>query len=81
MVCVALLFAGSSPAAVQDGWTALMWAAPNGHDAAITALLEAGADANAKDNVRVGDRGAWWRCAGGLHGTRGWEHKRAGVMM
>ena len=40
----ALLEAGSDPnKAEEDGWTALMFAAKNGHDLCARALLEAGA--------------------------------------
>eukprot|EP01065_Artemidia_motanka_P003029 TRINITY_DN11432_c2_g1_i1.p1 TRINITY_DN11432_c2_g1~~TRINITY_DN11432_c2_g1_i1.p1 ORF type:complete len:606 (+),score=185.10 TRINITY_DN11432_c2_g1_i1:62-1819(+) len=34
----------------HNGFTALCWAAWEGHDAAVTALLDAGADPNARDN-------------------------------
>ena len=36
----------------QDGWTALIFAAANGHAACTRLLLDAGADKNAKTNVR-----------------------------
>ncbi len=37
----------------QDGYTALIHAASNGHAACVRLLLDAGADKEAKDNVRV----------------------------
>ena len=37
---------------IQDGWTALMAAAQNGHREVVELLLQHGADANAKDKVR-----------------------------
>ena len=38
---------------VQDGWTALHAAAQEGHLRVIEMLLEANADVNIKDSVRV----------------------------
>ncbi len=38
----------------QNGWTALMWAAQNGHADCVRLLLDAGADKDAKTRVRVG---------------------------
>ena len=38
----------------QDGWTALIWAAWNGHTECVRLLIDAGADKDAKDQVRVG---------------------------
>ena len=38
---------------MQDGFTALMWAANEGHLAVVQALLKAGADINLKNNVSV----------------------------
>jgi hypothetical protein len=40
-------------AAAQDGWTALMCAARFGHADCARLLLDAGADKNAKSNVRA----------------------------
>ena len=37
---------------IQDGWTALMWAAQNGHGEVVGMLLEAKADPDVKDEVR-----------------------------
>ena len=37
----------------QDQWTPLHWACKGGHTEAISALLAAGADPNAKDKVSV----------------------------
>ncbi|KAK3934350.1 hypothetical protein QBC46DRAFT_359079 [Diplogelasinospora grovesii] len=34
----------------EDGWTLLLWAAKNGHEAVVQQLLEKGADVEAKDN-------------------------------
>jgi len=42
---------------LQDGWSALVWAAQEGHAEVATALLEAGADVEARTKVR---------CRGGL---------------
>jgi hypothetical protein len=39
--------------AIQDGWTALIFAAANGHAPCTRLLLDAGADKNAKTNVRI----------------------------
>ena len=36
----------------QDGWTALIYAAQQGHLSCLEVLVEKGADLNAKDNVR-----------------------------
>jgi hypothetical protein len=36
----------------QDKWTPLHWAARNGHKEIVVALLEGGADIEAKDDVR-----------------------------
>ena len=45
-----LLEAGADVSAKDySGWTALVWAAANGHTATVQTLLEAGADVNAKD--------------------------------
>ncbi len=44
-------------AAAQDGYTALIWAARNGHADCARLLLHAGADKNAKNNVRA--RARW----------------------
>jgi ankyrin repeat protein len=38
----------------QGGYTALMWAAGNGHADCVRLLIDAGADKEAKDHVRVG---------------------------
>jgi hypothetical protein len=38
---------------VQGGYTALVWAAIKGHVDCLRLLLDAGANANAKDNVRI----------------------------
>ncbi len=38
---------------LQDGWTALMYAAVNGHTATAVELVRLGADINAKGNVRA----------------------------
>jgi hypothetical protein len=40
-------------AAAQHGWTALMWAAEDGHADCARLLLDAGADKDAKDVVRA----------------------------
>jgi hypothetical protein len=37
----------------QSGWTALIWAAEKGHADCARLLLDAGADKNAKTNVRA----------------------------
>jgi hypothetical protein len=37
----------------QEGRTALMWAAMNGHTEAVKALIENGADVKVKDKVRL----------------------------
>lgn len=39
--------------APQSGWGALLWAASNGHVDAIALLLDRGANAEAKDDVRL----------------------------
>ena len=44
---------------MQGDMTPLMWAAKNGHDATCTALIEGGADVNAKGNVSL--LGSWVR--------------------
>jgi hypothetical protein len=51
---------------LQDGRTALILSAVNGHVGASKELLAAGADFNATDNVRVGGvKGCWgWVWAG-----------------
>ena len=36
----------------QFGWTALIWAAANGHVDCVRLLIDAGADTDASDNVR-----------------------------
>ena len=36
---------------LQDGWSALIWAANNGHDTIVSFLISHGANVNAKDNV------------------------------
>ncbi len=46
---------------LQDGWTALYSAASSGKVAAITALLEAGADANTREASAA--------CSGARHGA------------
>ncbi len=38
---------------LQDGWTALMDAASQGHTATVAELVRLGADLNAKTNVRI----------------------------
>ena len=38
---------------MQDGWTALMWAAGNDHADCARLLLDAGADTNVKGGVRA----------------------------
>ena len=38
---------------LQAGWTALLWAAENGRMDCARLLLDAGADKNAKSNVRA----------------------------
>ncbi len=38
---------------LQDGWTALVHAAGNGHTATVAELVRLGADIHAKDKVRV----------------------------
>jgi hypothetical protein len=37
---------------LQEGRTALIWASINGHTEAVKALIEKGADVDAKDKVR-----------------------------
>ncbi len=44
---------GGSLAAAQSGKTLLVYAATNGHADCARLLLDAGADANAADNVRA----------------------------
>jgi ankyrin repeat protein len=44
---------------LQDGWTALIHAADNGHTDTAAELVRLGADINAQDNV-------WARGRGGL---------------
>ena len=55
-------------ACVYDGYTALIWAAREGHADAVELLVKAGADLTAQDNVSVGviareerhhNRGRW----------------------
>ena len=50
-------------AAAQDGWTALIRAGYNGHADCVRLLLDAGADKNAKANVRA-SAGWGWRVGG-----------------
>ena len=50
-VDVVLLQSSSLCCSSQDGWTALMIAAREGHVNVVRVLLDAGADANAKNNV------------------------------
>ena len=40
---------------MQDGYTALMWAAENGHLQTVQELLKRGADKEAKNKVMQGD--------------------------
>jgi len=54
----------------QDGTTALMCAAQDGHTDCLKALLEAGADKEAKSSVRLI---VWIRDAH-LTQLAGWEH-------
>ena len=49
----------TDPPALQDGYTALMWASRNGHAAVVDTLLAAGADPKAKDEVSGWALGAW----------------------
>ena len=45
----------------QRGWTALMVAIySNSHTAAMPLLIDKGAEIEAKDNVSVMARDAWW---------------------
>ena len=37
----------------QDGWTALMWAAERGHADCVQLLIDAGADKDVRNEVRV----------------------------
>jgi ankyrin repeat protein len=48
-----------SSGTVQDGNTALIRAARNEHTGCMRLLLDAGADVNAKRNVRVVGLGVW----------------------
>ena len=43
----------------QEGWTALMWASDKGYLEVVEALVTAGADLNAKNEVT--ELGAWLR--------------------
>ena len=43
----------SCTATLQEGWTALYWAALNGHTAAVEVLGAAGADMNIGDKVSL----------------------------
>ena len=43
----------------QYGWTALMNASCNGHTAAMSLLIDKGADVKAKSRVSVMARDAW----------------------
>jgi ankyrin repeat protein len=53
MVGVGKLHAACTVCATQRGDTALMWAAEYGQTACVRALVEAGANKNAKDKVRA----------------------------
>eukprot|EP00961_Rhodomonas_salina_P216578 2925635-Rhodomonas_salina.5 len=50
--CTASSRRAGAPGAFQ-GWTLLMWACSNGHEATASMLIEKGADVNAKDNKDV----------------------------
>ncbi len=50
-VCTSLLVCSSSLDSVQDGFTAMMVAAQNGHCGVVRMLLEAKANVNIKNNV------------------------------
>jgi ankyrin repeat protein len=54
--CEGIEFESTPPRALrvlQLGWTALIWAAYNGHIDTVTELVRLGADINAVDNVRM----------------------------
>ena len=46
-----VLMGSNSPLVLQDGWTALMFAAQNGHDSVVNTLLERGATFNHANTV------------------------------
>ena len=47
----------------QGRWTALIYAAAEGHADCVRLLLDAGADKDAKDQVRASGRVVWrWAC-------------------
>ena len=55
----------------QDGWTALIYAADEGHVSCVEVLVQAGANLNTQDKVRdeCGDDGC--RVQGGGRGSEG----------
>ena len=54
--------------APQSGYTPLHWAASNRHPEVARVLLEANADVNARDKVRVGGRGSTGRIESPMQG-------------
>jgi ankyrin repeat protein len=61
----------------QEGWTALMFAARDGDADCARLLLEAGADTNAKNNVRASAGFAYFAMLHGAMFTMVWSVKVA----
>jgi hypothetical protein len=53
VVAAAAATHGHTRSRAQNGWTALICAATNGHADCVRLLLDAGADKEAKDSVRA----------------------------